>query len=357
MVKQINTVCWLVFFAAVQLVFACSAFSAAKRPATFAELALYSGADRQQILEEGARKEGKLTFYTTGQLTQAVRPKVNAFQKKYPYIKVEFWHAQTTQLLPRIFEEYSANRYIVDIIEITQGGQLVMEEKGFLQPFYSPNLAFIEEGAVRKAAGGGAFAAGHYKSGYGIGYNTKLITREELPKSYRDLLDPKWKGNGKVAISVGPPSASWVGAMLVTYGEDFVKQIAKQDFNVHAVTARAVLDMVINGEYLFSPTQSDAHVSESKKNGAPVDWVPLEPVPMFLGQMVLPKRPACPHAALLFMDFDLSKEAGEIYKDTGYVSPRKDVSGATTYKKYYGPFSTKQFEQWNDLLAKLFVKR
>ena len=119
----------------------------------------------------------------------------------------------------------------------------------------------------------------------------------------------------------------WVGVMLATYGEDFVRQMAKQDFTVHAVTANAVLDMVINGEYMLSPFQSDAQVSVSKKSGAPIDWVPIEPVPIMLGQIVLPKHSPNPHAALLFLDFELSKEIGELHKATGYVPTRKDVPG------------------------------
>ncbi|MFC1816909.1 hypothetical protein ACFL0M_13470 [Thermodesulfobacteriota bacterium] len=146
--------------------------------------------------------------------------------------------------------------------------------------------------------------------------------------------------------------------MLVTYGEDFVRRMAKQDFVLQMVTSRGVLDLIISGEYLFSPTTSDSHANKSKKMGATVNWIPLEPVSCYLWQIVLPKHSAHPHAALLFIDFDLSKEAGEIYKATGYVSPRKDVLGETTYKKkYYGPISTKQFAQWSKLFNQLFLDK
>jgi len=335
--------------------FAGTAQPAQKKPTTAAELAFYEGADRQQLLEEGARKEGKLTLYTTGILTQTVRPKVAAFQKKYPYIKVEIWRAGTAQLLPKVFEEYLAGQHVVDIIEISQGGELSLEERGLLQPFNSANLAFIEEGALRKAPRG-VFAAGHYESGYGLGYNTKFITKAELPKTHKDLLDPKWQGKGKVAIS-GDTGANWLGTLLATYGEDFVRKMAKQDFAVQIVAPAALRDMLINGEYVLSPTIADSHVAESKKKGAPVEWLAMEPVYILLGQILLPKYPANPHAALLFIDFDLTKETGELYKATGYDSTRKDVSGEKAYKKYYGPFSTKQYSQWNELFKELFLKQ
>lgn len=80
--------------------------AAPKRPDTMAELALYKGADRQQILEEGARKEGTITFYTSGILKLAVRPVVDAFEKKYPFLKVMIWRATGgMELVPRVTME------------------------------------------------------------------------------------------------------------------------------------------------------------------------------------------------------------------------------------------------------------
>ncbi|MFC1817439.1 ABC transporter substrate-binding protein [Thermodesulfobacteriota bacterium] len=329
--------------------------SADQKPKTVAELALYKGADRQQILEGGARKEGKLTMYTTGILKQTVRPKVKAFQKKYPYIKVEIWRASTSKLLPRVLEEYKTSRQFVDVIELSQAAQLVLEETGILQPFYSPELAHIEEGALRRASGGGVSSAGHYSNARVLGYNTKLINREELPKTHQDLLDPKWKE--KVALARGMGALGWMGAILDAYGEDLVRRLAKQNFDVHMVSARALLDMIIGGEYVCSPGMAEAHVKKSRQEGAPIDYVVLEPAFVILGQIVLPKHSAHPHAAMLYINFDLTKEVGELYSATGYVSPRKDVSGEETYKKYYGPFSTKQYAQWEELFSGLFLKK
>ncbi len=326
--------------------------SAPKKPATVAELAFYKGADRQQILEEGAKKEGKLTFYTTGTQAKAI---VSAFQKKYPYIKVEIWRAGTEELIPRVTEEYKAGKHVADALGLTQSGTMVLTERGILQPFFSPNLAFIEEGTITKSVGEGAISAGHFQSGIGLGYNTKLIMKEQVPKNYQDLLDPKWKG--KIALAGSNTGSSWMGAMLVTYGEDFVRQVAQQRFDVHMVSARALLDMIINGEYSFSPTIMDSHVMESKQKGAPVDWVPLEPVSAYIGQIALPKQLPHPHAALLFTDFDLSREAGEVYKAMGYNSPRKDVYGERAYKKFYGARSSKEVLQWDELFDHLFLKK
>lgn len=331
-----------------------TAFAAQKKPTTAAELALYRGADRQRILEEGARKEGKLTLYTVG-IPQTLRPKVTAFEKRYPYIKVEVWRAGTTELVPKVFEEYQAGRHVVDIIELTQGGELALEERGIIQPFYSPNMAFIQENAIRRAPGGTAFSAGYYENGHSLGYNTKLVPKAEVPKTYQDLLDPKWKG--KMAITSDMTGRNWVGLMAETYGEDFVRRLAKQDIAIQVLASVALIQMIANGEYALSPSVADAHVAESKKHGSPIDWVALEPVFINLGQVTSPKYPVYPHAAMLYIDFSLSRETGEIFKAKGNVSPRKDVPGGTTYKKYYGPYSTKQLAQWDELFSQVFLKK
>ncbi len=329
------------------------AAGAPKKPTTAAEVALYTGADRQQILEEGAKKEGKLTFYTTGILVQTVRPIVDTFQKKYPYIKVEIWRAGTQELIPRFSQEFAAGKYTADVIELTQAGGVMLQEMGLLQAFHSPNLASVEEGSVSKAPGG-AYTAGHYVSGISLAYNTKVIKKEEAPKTYHDLLDPKWKG--KMAMAGSNTGISWVGGLLETFGETFVDKMSKQKIALHQVSARALLDMVISGEYAMAPTTMDSHVNKSKQKGAPVLWVPLEPVPAYIGQIMLPKNSPHPYAAMLFIDFDLSRQGGQIYVANGYDSPRKDIPGELKYKRYYGPSSTKQEKRWNDIFAKYFLQ-
>lgn len=346
------------FFVLVALVAAVMlpmAAAASKPGPTVAEVALYKGADRQRMLEEGARREGRLTFYTTGILVQTVRPLVDAFQKKYPYLKVDIWRASTTELIPRFAQEFKVGKHTADVIELTQTGGVMLQEAALLQPFYSPNLADIEEGSVNKAPEGGAFRAAHYQSGISLGYNTKLIKKDEVPKTYQDLLKPQWKG--KMAMAGSNTGVSWAGALLENQGEDFVEKMAKQEIAIHTVSARALLDMIINGEYALSPTITDSHVNKSQQIGAPVAWVPLEPVPAYIGQIMLPKDSPHPYVAMLFIDFDLSRQGGDLYVANGYDSPRKDIPGGLAYKRYYGPFSTKQEKTWNETFNRLFLKR
>ncbi|MFC1816941.1 ABC transporter substrate-binding protein [Thermodesulfobacteriota bacterium] len=347
---RLTTSCILAAIALVLVI--AGTVTAAGRPKTVAELALYKGADRQQILEEGAKKEGKLVFYTTGTQAKWI---AKAFQKKYPYIKMQLYRAGSRKLLPRVLEEYKIGKHVVDVIGPTQMMETVLKESGILEPFYSPELAYIEESAIRKAPGGGVFSAGHFSSGRGVGWNTNLTTKDQIPNTYQDLLDPKWKG--KMTIIGASTGVLWMGAILNAHGEEFVKKLAKQQFTVHMISGRALNDMIIAGEYAFSPSITDSHVAKSKQMGAPVDWIPLEPSGCNLGQITLPKHSAHPHAALLYIDFDLSKQAGDIYRAEGYNSLRKDVANLRTYKKDYVFNSTKDAVNLTDLFDKLFLKR
>ncbi|MFC1817266.1 ABC transporter substrate-binding protein [Thermodesulfobacteriota bacterium] len=329
--------------------------AAAGKPKTVAELALYKGGDRQQILEAGAKQEGKLLFYTSGILKQAVRPVVSAFEKKYPFIKVQIWRAGNPS--PKALEEYRAGAHLFDALESTRIPPIAMLlEGGVVQPFYSPNLAHTEEDAITRAPGGGALAAGTRVSGIVLAYNTKLVAKEDVPKTYRDLLDAKWKG--KVAIVASGTGVKWAGIMLDIYGEDFLKQIAEQNFAVHMTSGRALLDMIIAGEYALSPTIFDSHVLKSKQSGAPIDWQPLEPVYVNLGQICLSKHAPNPHAALLFIDFELTKESANIHKAAGYSTVNKDVPPlAMLYKKYYGGGTMAELKRWTELFNSLFLKK
>jgi iron(III) transport system substrate-binding protein len=346
----------LSFLFAVMMVLPGYALSATKKPTTMAELAMYKGADRQQILEEGAKKEGKLTFYTSGILKQAVNPVVEAFQKKYPFIKVDIWRASSMELVSRATEEFRAGRHMLDVMEGTQTNMIVIQEVGIVQPFFSPNLVQVDDEAKTNAPGGAVLAVAFRSSGIGFGYNTNLVKKEQLPKTYNDLLNPFWKG--KLAIAGSDTGVNWMSAIYRNLGEDLLKKIANQGFPVQMISGQAMLDMVISGEYAASPTIFDSHVVGSKKRGAPCAWVPLEPVRVNVGPIAVTKNAPHPYTALLFADFETSKESGDIHRSVGYDSTRKDVPPLEQrYKKYYGQDTVQAVKEEHDLFDKLFVKK
>jgi len=328
--------------------------AAAKKPSSLAELALYNGSDRQQILEEGAKKEGRLVFYSSG--TNAVNAVVEAFQKKYPLIKVDLWRAPSMVLTSRTTEEFRAGKHTVDVIEGTQSNMLLIQQLGLVQPFLLPNLAQIEDDAKTNAPAGGVWAVAFRSSGIGFGYNTKMLSKNQLPKTYQDLTDPKWKG--KLAIAGTDTGVNWAGAIYRNYGLDLLKKIAAQNFVIQMISGTAVGELVAAGEYEATPAVTDANVFAAKLSGAPIAWTPLEPVRVLAGYITVTKHAPHPHAALLFADFEITREVGEIHRGLGYDSFRKDVPAVEQrYKRYFGVDTVEGVKEDFDLFSNLFLKK
>src|SRR5580704_7795515 len=214
--------------------------SAHAAPRTVAEIANYGGADRQQLLEDGARHEGALMLYATG--TQ-IQPLLDRFMRKYPYIKVAMPRASSVDVTRKVIEEYGAGLYQVDAYELSSYGLVVEREQGLLQPFTSPELADYDPGTIEP----GRNWISVRESYLGIGYNTQKIRAEDAPKSYQDLLDAKWKSKMAISGSLST-SANWVGAMVIGLGIDYVRKLGQQDIRVYELTGRALANLTIAGE-------------------------------------------------------------------------------------------------------------
>ena len=119
--------------------------AAMAQPRTVAALANYTGADRQKVLEEGARKEGALLIYTTG--TQ-IQPLIERFRQKYPFVRAELARAPSIDVASKVLEEYSAGVHLADAFELAAHGLMVPRDQGVLQPFTSPEAANYEPTAI-----------------------------------------------------------------------------------------------------------------------------------------------------------------------------------------------------------------
>jgi ABC-type Fe3+ transport system substrate-binding protein len=320
-------------------------------PNTVADLAQYKGADRTQILENGARTESALLVYATG--TQ-IQPVLDAFTRKYPFVKPQLYQAGSDEVARRAVEEFKAGRNQADAFELAITGLLIPRDTGVLQPYYSPELDNYPSDA-RDAKGYWVVVRESYT---GLGWNTKLVNSLEAPKTYEELLDPRWKG--QMAVSGSPSTiANWVGAMVLTYGEPFVQKFSAQQMMVHDVTSRAIADMMISGEVPMSPTTYNSHVAASKAKGAPLEWRPMNPVPVLDTAFALASKSVHPHAALLLADFLLSKLGQEEYAKIGYNSARADLpQESKELQKLYlsnRPNYIDEFEKWVRLSRKVFI--
>jgi iron(III) transport system substrate-binding protein len=310
--------------------------------ASVAEVVNYKGSDRTAKLEAGAKKEGNLILYATG--TQ-IRPLIEHFGKKYPYIRTRLDRANSTKTLRKVLEEYKAGAHIGDGLELTAGALGVMRNSKILIKYYSPELASFDKAAI----GPGGFWVGVRESYGGMAYNSKIIKAADAPKTWDDLLDPKFKG--KMAISDSPTTkGNWAGVLLLTKGKDWFRKLANQNITRFKMSSRALANLNAAGEVIISARASNAHIANSRRKGASLVFV--EPGPMAVsdtGVAVLKNAPH-PHAMMLMVDFLTSEEGQKMYVKIGYASARKGIKSAISPKqKMYlanRPNYVNEFEGW-----------
>jgi ABC-type Fe3+ transport system substrate-binding protein len=334
--------------------------------ASVEEVALLKSADRQKILVDGAKKEGKLTFYTTLIVEQVVRPLKDAFEKEYPFVQVEYFRGNSDRIAQKLFAEYQAKRYAVDVIDGSSTTTMV-RRAGLLQRFFSPY--FAEYPAELKDAEGYWGVSNLYF--HTIGYNTRMVKPGDVPKSFEDLLNPRWKGQMIWSTGRGGGGPLFVGNVLQTMGEGagkaYLQKLRLQNVAKTTVSARQVLDLVIAGEYPIVLVIFNHHAYISKSAGAPSEWQALEPVAATISTIGLPKYAPHPHAAMLFLDFVLSKRGQKVMQLSNYLPAHPEIPALQTDLKpgggrfkrvnYMNP--EQQFDKgndWVDIFQKLFVQ-
>src|SRR5918992_5457636 len=173
------------------------------------EIALLDKPERQKILVEGAKKEGRISWYTSLIVDQVVRPVKEAFEKKYPFVQIEFFRGNSERLVQKMFAEYQGKRYEVDIVDGTVTAPMV-RKAGYLQRFYSPAVA--DYPAELKDPQGYWGVSNVYF--FSLGYNTRMVKPNEVPKTYEDLLNPRWKGQMMWSTSRGSGAPIFTGTIL-----------------------------------------------------------------------------------------------------------------------------------------------
>ena len=332
---------------------------AQNKPTSPAELALYQGKDREQILIDGAKKEGQVTFYTSN--TWMAGHVSQEFGKKYPFIKPNIYRADSKELLKRLTEEAGAGRQIADVVETGPEYMALMQGTGMFQEVFLPELTRYDDDVKFKGKTGVLYWNSRelYIS---VGYNSKIIAPADVPKSMKDLLDPKWKG--KMSIAGTTTGTQWIGAVVETFGLEFLEKMAAQNINVQNISGAALAELVVSGEVPLSPTIFNSNISVAKQKGAPVEWKPIDPVIGTTGTSGLVAKAPHFHAGLLFLDFLHSKEGQLAVVKGGLSSARNDViDPEMKFKKLYieskypPDVMEKKFGEWEGLKRKLFISK
>jgi ABC-type Fe3+ transport system substrate-binding protein len=256
---------------------------------------------------EAAKKEGQLVWYNT--LVQPHAQEVlTRFMQKYPFIRATFVRGSAIRVHTRLTTEARAGRYDWDVVSLTDPeGVLDLKQRHLIAPYKSTERDMFGED-VRDKEG---YWTGYYALPTGLVFNTKVVRSEEVPKTYEDLLLPKWKG-GKISIDTEGNELLtglrqvWAKQKTVAY----LQRLAAQE-PVRGRGNNARIELAAAGE--FPLVLAFTHTAEAiKQKGGPIEWTNLEPVVVQVDSLMLGARAAHPNTGKLLIDFLLSEEGQKL---------------------------------------------
>jgi iron(III) transport system substrate-binding protein len=291
----------------------------------FADLALKSDPSRQQRLVEAARKEGSLTFYTSiPEKDMAVL--AADFEKRYG-VKVSIWRASTVKVVQRLIAEKQANRWDFDAVDISSPEMEVLHNEGLLQPVASELHKELLPETLMAHRGW----APQFLSVFVQAYNTNAVKKAELPRTYDELLDGKWKGR----LGVEANDHEWYCGLLKHMGREKGARLFRElvDRNGWSVRNGHTLlnNLVVSGEVPLALTVYSYMADQARQKGAPVEWFAIDPLIGRSNGIGVSRRPPHPNAALLFYEYMIG-DAQPLMVKMNYLSPVKklgaDMKGA-----------------------------
>ena len=276
-------------------------------------LATYEGPDRLQRLVAEAKKEGSVTLYTTiaeKDLPVLVKP----FEAKYG-IKVNVWRAGTDKVLQRALAEAAAKRNEMDVVHMGSPELEALSREKVLLPVRTAAYKNLLPGSVPAHQEWAATLLSVWVQAY----NTNLIRKEDLPKTYQDLLDPKWKGK----LGIEAKNQDWFSTVVgLTGGGEKGLQFFRDLVARNGISPRKghtlLTNMVVSGEVPMALTVYNYMPEQAKKKGAPIDWFALEPAVARSNAVGVARNARHPAAALLFHEYMLT-EAQQYMTQLDYV--------------------------------------
>ena len=271
-------------------------------------------------LEETAKSEGEVVFYSSLNNRQ-IQTLSDAFHKKYPYIKSTFYRGTSNRLRQRIFSEAQAGRHTFDVVSASGFELQLIKGKGLTEKFVSSQQSFYDKELKDPD--------GHWTSVHlllkGMGYNTELVSERIAPKTYEDLLHPRWKG--KIGINIR--DTEWYINMQRRMGKEkaksFFKSLAAQNPALregHNLLAQ----LLAAGEFHVIANGYAHIIARLAGHGAPVQWVFEKPVITYLHPIALARHAPHPSAGKLFINFVLSKEGQTMLREQGRIPSHRDVN-------------------------------
>ncbi len=275
---------------------------------------------RQETLEKEARKEGELVWYAA-MASDRAGEMIRAFEGKYPFVKVRFQPGGAGRQLEQLLVEHRTKKHQADIINTRRSYVAVMAKAGAVARYRTPLRAALREGFTDTEG----FVNGIYAQPRVFLYNTKMLGKDAPPRSFEDLLDPRWKDN----LGLDTTDYDWLASLIDYYGREkaieFANKLAKQRLNFRR-SPTLLAQLAVAGEFPVVIDVFPEEVLQLKRAGAPAEFVLSEPfVPVKTPTTVsISSGAPHPHAAALFVDFLLSKQGQEVMAAQGRWVSRKD---------------------------------
>ena len=310
-----------------------TACGGSSKPAETAAKAEETTAAQSEKTEDNSKEEAKddsakdasgtVMLYSSMQEDQLVAIK-EGFEKKYPNIKMDYYFAGTGKVITKIATEHQSGQVAADVIWVGDPSDYIsFKKEGILAKYSSPEASAIDS----KFIDPDGYYTGARMMNMGIGYNTGLVTEEEAPKSWDDLLDPKWQNQ---IVMTDPSTAGttkyFVGALLSDskYGEDYFKKLKENGCELESGTT-ATHNQVAAGAYKVG-IMLDYVTQNLIDEGSPLGftYLPSDLVSIF-SPIGLVEGCANEDNGKLLYDFILSKEGQEILVENNLLSVRNDV--------------------------------
>jgi len=304
-------------------------------------------------LIERAKREGTLTLYTSLAPTES-KPLADAFEQKYG-VKVQLWRAQSDEVVQRVVNEAKGRRFAVDVIE-TNGPEMEMiAREKLLGELHSAYVADLPANAIPAHRTWFPDRMNYFV----VGYNTTKVKRSDIPPTYEGFADPKWKGR----IALEATDSEWMATLIKASpgnkGADLMRKIAALQPGLrkgHVLLA----SLVAAGDVPVGLAMYNSNVETLKRKGAPIDYVPVQPVVARPQGIGVARNAPHPNAAILFAEFVLSPDGQKLFESMGRVPASTKIK--SEFNRF--PFvvidpvtvldeAAKWDKQWNEL----FVRR
>ena len=327
--------------------------AAAQQPSRNDEVFRYQGADREARLVQKAREEGSVVLYTSLAPSES-KPLAEAFEKKYG-VKVELWRAISEKVVQRVITEAQGRRNSVDVIETNGPEMEMLAREKLLAEVHSPYLADLPADAIPP-----------HRTWYPdrlnffvVGFNTNKVQRAEIPATYEGFIDPRWRGR----IGLEATDAEWMATLIKAWGNEkgmaYFRKLSDMKPDVrkgHVLLA----ELVAAGEVPVGLTMYNSNILSLKRKGAPIDFVPVQPVAARPQGIGVARAAPHPHAALLFADFVLSPEGQKLFESMGRVPASTKVKSELNnfpFRMIEPATVLDEAERWEKLWNELFIRK